>query len=130
MWTCGKISCHVAITTFAAEAYQETCKCQKDPLYCESEKLVYLLKYKVCGVVLYVGQTKTKFFYRFYNWKHRAFKMGNQKVPQNIFTLAFVLMDIVELMIRVLWFFNPVNCMSNLKKGKKFGNTDLKPFNR
>ena len=43
---------------------------------CDSEKVLYLLK---CNV----GKAKTKFRYRFNNYKskHRAFRKSNQKVP-------------------------------------------------
>ena len=39
---------------------------------------------KVCGEVLYIWKAKTKFHYRFNNYKseHRAFRKANQKVPQ------------------------------------------------
>ena len=74
-------------TTFTTEACQETFKTQKSPLNCDSEKVLYLLKCKVCGGVPYVGKAKTKFRYRFNNYKskHRAFRKGNQKVPQKRF---------------------------------------------
>ena len=128
MWTCGKISFHVAITTFAAEVYQETCKCQKDPLYCESEKLVYLLKYKVCGVVPYVVQTKTKFFYRFYNWKQWAFKMGNQKVPQKHFHACFCLDGHSGIDDQGFVIFQPCKLHEQFKEGEKVWWYRLKTF--
>ena len=54
---------------------------------CDSEKALYLLKCKVCGGVPYVGKAKTKFRYRFNNYKskHRAFRKGSQKAPQKRF---------------------------------------------
>ena len=66
---CGKKSCLVCdsistSTTFTTEACQETFKIQKGPLNCDSEKVLYLLKCKVCGGV---------------------FRKGNQKVPQKRF---------------------------------------------
>ena len=74
---CDSIS---TTTTFTTEACQETFKTQKGPLNCDSEKVIYLLKCKV-------GKEKTKFCYRFNNYKskHRAFGKGNQKVPQKRF---------------------------------------------
>ena len=38
----------------------------------------------MCGQVPYVGKAKTKFRYRFNNYKskHRAFRKGNRKIPQ------------------------------------------------
>ena len=95
---CGKKSCLVCdsistSTTFTTEACQETFKIQKGPLNCDSEKVLYLLKCKVCGGVPYVGKAKTKFRYRFNNYKskHRAFRKGNQKVPQKRFHAHYCL---------------------------------------
>ena len=81
---CDSIS---TTTTFTTEACQETFKTQKGPLNCDSEKVIYLLKCKFCGGVPKVGKEKTKFCYRFNNYKskHRAFGKGNQKVPQKRF---------------------------------------------
>ena len=80
-------------TTFTTEACQETFKIQKGLLNCDSEKVLYLLKCNVCGEVPYVGKAKTKFRYRFNNYKskHRAFRKGNQKVPQKRFHAHYCL---------------------------------------
>ena len=45
------------------------------------------MKCKVCGEAPYVGKAKTKFRYRFNNYKskHRAFRKGNRKIPQKLF---------------------------------------------
>ena len=94
----GKKTCLVCdsistTTTFTAEAYQKTFKIQNDPLNCDSEKVLCLLKCKVCGEVPYAGKAKTKFRYRFNNYKskHRAFRKGNQKVPQKRFHTHYCL---------------------------------------
>ena len=86
---CGKKTCLVCdsistTTTFTTKACQETFKIQKGPLNWDSEKVLYLLKYKACGGAPYVGKAKTKFRCRFNNYKskHRAFRKGNQKVAQ------------------------------------------------
>ena len=49
--------------------------------------MLYLLKCKIYGEVPYVRKAKTKFQFRFDNCKskHRAFRKGNQKVPQKRF---------------------------------------------
>ena len=80
-------------TTFTTEACQETFKVKKGSLNCVSEKVLYLLKCKVCGEVLYVGKAKTKFSYRFNNYKskHRAFRKGNQEVLQKSFHALYCL---------------------------------------
>ena len=95
---CGKKACLVCDsisteTTFRTEACQETFKILSGPLTCDSEKVVYLLKCKVCGEVPYVGKAKTKFCYRSNNYKskHRAFRKGNRKVPQKLFHTHYCL---------------------------------------
>ena len=95
---CGKKTCLICnsistITTFTTEACQETFKIQKGPLSCDSKKVLYLLKCKVCGEVPYVEKAKTKFRYRFNNYKskHKVFRKGNQKVPQKCFCAHYCL---------------------------------------
>ena len=90
--SCGKKTCLVCdsistATTFTTEACQETFKIQSGPLTYDSKKVLYQLKCKVCGEVLYVGKGKIKFWYRFNNYKskYRAFSKNNQKVPQKLF---------------------------------------------
>ena len=70
---CGKKTCLVCnstrtTTTFTTETCRETFKIQSDPL-------------------VLVFKTKTKFRYRFNNYKskHRAFSKGNRKIPQKRF---------------------------------------------
>ena len=63
---CGKKTCLVCnsrstTTTFTTEACGEVFKIQNDPLNCNSEKVLYLLKCKVCGQASYVGKAKTNF---------------------------------------------------------------------
>ena len=50
---CDSIS---TATTFITEACQETFKIQGGPLSCDSEKVLYLLKVKVCGEVPTLGK--------------------------------------------------------------------------
>ena len=98
---CDSISTATTVTT---EACQEAFKIQSGPSTCDSEKVLYLLKCKVCGEVPYVGKAKTKFCYWFNNYKSkdRAFRKGNRKVSRNYFTLTIVLMAIVALKIGIL----------------------------
>ena len=95
---CGKKTCLVCdsistTTAFTTESCKENFKIQKGPLNCDSEKVLYLLKCKVCSRVPYVGKAKTKFRYRFNNYKskHAAFRKGNQKVPQKRFDAHYCL---------------------------------------
>ena len=95
---CGQKACLVCdsistTATFTTEACQQTFKIQKGPLNCDSANVLYLLKCKVCGEVLYVGKAKTKFRYRFNNYKskHRAFRKGNQNVPEKRFHAHYCL---------------------------------------
>ena len=83
-------------TTFTTEACGEIFKIQIGPLNCNSEKVLYLLKCKVCGEAPYVGKAKTKFRYRFNNYKnkHRAFRKETEKYPRNVFMIIIVWMVI------------------------------------
>ena len=70
--SCGKRKCQVCdfvldIDTFSTKDFGETCKIQSGFLNCNSPKVAYLLKCRVCGEAHYVGQTKTKFRARFNN---------------------------------------------------------------
>ena len=98
--TCGEENCLVCdsvntTTTFTTEACQETFKIQKSFLNCDTEKVLYLLKCKIFGIVPYVGKAKTKFQFRFNNYKskHRTFRKGNQKVPQKRFHAHYYCVD-------------------------------------
>ena len=55
--------------------------------------MLYLLKCKVCGGFPYVEKAKTKFRCRFNNYKskQKAFRKGNQKVPQKRFHAHYCL---------------------------------------
>ena len=87
---CDSIS---TTTTFTTEACQGTFKIQKGPLNCDSKKVLYLLKWRMCGEVPYVGKAKTKFRYRFNNYKskHGTFREVNQKVTQKHFHAHYFL---------------------------------------
>ena len=96
---CGEKTCLVCdsvstATTFITEACQKSFKIQGGLLTCDSEKVFYLLKRRVCGEAPYVGKANTKFCYRFnyYKSKHRAFRKGNRrKVPQKLFLIHYYL---------------------------------------
>ena len=62
----GKGNCQVCdficnTDTFTTKACGETFKIQSGILNCNSQKVVYLLKCKICGKAPYVGKAKTKF---------------------------------------------------------------------
>ena len=122
MWekTCLVCEFISTATTFTTEACQDIFKIQSGPSTCDSEKVLYLLKCKVCGEVRNVGEAKTKFQYRFNNYqsKHRAFRKGNQKVPQKLFHIHFSLN--VNSSIEDWDFVIFEQCKTN--------NIDLKPF--
>ena len=78
---CGKGTCQVCdhiITaiTFTTKACGEVFKIQSGPLNCNSEKVLYLLRCKICDDTPYVGKAKTKFRLWFNNYKskHRSFR--------------------------------------------------------
>ena len=63
---CGEKTCLVCnpirlFTTFATEACEEAFKIQSGYLNCNLEKVLYLLKCKVCHEAPYVGKDETKF---------------------------------------------------------------------
>ena len=69
--------------TFSTKACGETFKIQSGILNCNSQKVVYLLKCRICGKTLYVGKTKTKFRARFNNYKSADISYRkNRKVSQ------------------------------------------------
>ena len=79
--SCGKGNCQVCdyicdTDAFTTKACGETFKIQRGILNCNSEKVIYLLKCRICGEVLYVGKAKTKFRARFNNYKsaHRSYR--------------------------------------------------------
>ena len=89
---CGKKTCLVCnsvrnTTTLTTQACRKTFKIQNGPLNCNLKKVLYILKCEVYGKAPYIGKVKTKFQYRFNNYKreHIAFRRGNRKIPQNIF---------------------------------------------
>ena len=55
--------------------------------------MIYLLKCRMCGEISYAGKAKTKFRYRFSNYKsrHRMFRKTSQKVPQEYFHAHYCL---------------------------------------
>ena len=60
---CKKITCSVcnSLSTSTTEICEETCKIQSGSLNCDSQKALYLLKYKLSGEAPYIGKAKTKF---------------------------------------------------------------------
>ena len=74
---CGKGTCqvcdHIITTnTFTTKACGEVFKIQSGPRNCNSEKVLYLLRCKICDDTPYVEKAKTKFCLRFntYRSKH------------------------------------------------------------
>ena len=89
---CGKKTCLVCdsistTTTFTTEACQEGFKIQKGPLNCDSEKVLYLLKWKV-------------YIEHLVNIEH--LEKVTKRFLRNVFLLTIVLMATVELMIGIL----------------------------
>ena len=89
--SCGKGNCQVCdficdTDTFSTKACGETFKIQSGILNCNSQKVVYLLKCRICGEAPYVGKAKTKFRARFNNYKsaHRSYRK-KRKVSQQRF---------------------------------------------
>ena len=94
---CGKGTfqvCDHIITTnaFTTKACEEVFKIQSGPFNCNSEKVLYLLRCKICDNTLYVGKAKTKFCLRFNNCKseHRSFRKRKQNVPKKRFLSHYI----------------------------------------
>ena len=104
--------------------------CQSRPLNCTSEKVLYLLRCKICDDIPYVGKAKTKFHLWFDNYKskHRSFRKGKQNVPQKRFHLHYVQDWHKGIDYGKLIYLRSVKRTNNLKKGKSFGNTNWKHF--
>ena len=87
----GKGNCQVCdficdTNTFTTKACGETFKIQTGILNRISQKVVYLLKCKICGKAPYVSKAKAKFKARFYDYKsaHRSYRK-KRKVSQQRF---------------------------------------------
>ena len=132
---CGKKTCLVCnsirtTTTFTTEVCGEVFKIQSGPLNCNSEKVLYLLKCKVCGEAPYVGKAKTKFRYRFNNYKskHRAFRKGNRKIPQKRFHDHYCLDDHLGIDDWDFTLFEQCETHKQLKERETFWQHRLKTF--
>ena len=86
---CNSSNCTTVRTTatFAWVFCKETFKIQSASLNYNSEKELHPLRCKVCGEAPYVGKAKTKFWYRFNNYKskHGAFRKGNRNISKKPF---------------------------------------------
>ena len=69
---------------FSTKACGETFKIQSGVLNCNSQKVVYLLKCRICGEAPYVGKAKTKFRARFNNYKsaHKSYRKKGKVLQQ------------------------------------------------
>ena len=90
--TCQVCDHIITTNTFITKACGEAFKIQSGTLNYNSEKVLYLLRYKICDDTPYVGNAKTKFRLQFNNYKskHRSFRKGKQNVPQKRFHSHFV----------------------------------------
>ena len=103
--SCGKGNCQVCdfiynTNTFSTKACVEIFKIQSGVLNCNSQKVVYLLKCRICGETPYFGKAKTKFRVRFNNYKsaHRSYRK-NVKCHSNVFMNVMASTIIMGLMI-------------------------------
>ena len=92
------------------------------------KKVLYVLKYKICGEAAYDGKTKNKFRYRFNNYKSkpRAFRKGNQKNPQKRFQTHYCLDGHSQIDDWNYVFFEQCETHEQLKERET--NTYIKPF--
>ena len=128
---CGKKTCLVCnsvrtTTTFTTEACGEVFKLQSGLLNCNSEKLLYLLKCKVCGEAPYVGKAKTKFHIGSITIK--AFRKGNRKIPQKCFHDHYCLDDHLGIDDCYFTVFEQCETLEQLKERETFWQRRLKTF--
>ena len=103
--SCGKGNCQVCdyicdTDAFTTKACGETFKIQSGILNCNSQKVVYLLKCRICGEAPYVGKAKTKFRARFNNYKSAHSHIEkNVKYHSSVFMNIMGNTVIMELMI-------------------------------
>ena len=133
--SCGKGNCQVCdficdTDTFSTQACGETFKIQVGILKCNSQKVVYLLKCRICGKPN-VGKAKTRFRARINNYKsaHRSYRK-KRKVSQQRFhehgqhshngidDWQFTLIEQCETHEQ----------LKERERGKDFGNTGVKRF--
>ena len=84
---------HIITTnTFTTKACGLVFKIQSGPLNCNSEKVLYLLRCKICDDTPHVGKAKTKFRLWFNNYKskHRSSWKEKQDVPQKCFHSHYI----------------------------------------
>ena len=81
--------CDHIITTniFTIKSCGEVFKIQSGPLNCNSEKILYLLRCKICDDTPYVGKVRTKFrlWFNSYKSKHQSFRKRKQNVSKKRF---------------------------------------------
>ena len=86
--------CDHIITTniFTIKSCGEVFNIQSGPLNCNSEKVLYLLRCKICDDTPYVGKVKTKFrlWFNSYKSKHQSFRKRKQNVPKKRFHSHYV----------------------------------------
>ena len=87
--SCGKGNCQVCdficdTDTFSTKVCGKTFKIQSGVLNCNSQKVAYFLKSRICGEVSYVSKAKTKFRARFNNYKsaHRSYRKKGKVLQQ------------------------------------------------
>ena len=113
---CGKGTCQVCdqiitTSTFTTKACEEVFKVRGAPLNCNSEKVLYLLRCKMCNDTLYVGKAKTKFVF------------GLIFIKVNLAYTVFKVFTQI-LMIEKQLYLRRAKHINNFKKGRRFGNTN------
>ena len=101
----GKGNCQICdficdTDTFSVKDSGEIFKIQSEILSCNSQKVVYLLKCRICGKAPYIGKAKRKFRARFNNYKsaHRFYRT-NVKYHSSVFMDIMANTVIMGLMI-------------------------------
>ena len=88
--SCEKGNCQVCdficdTDTFSTKACGETFKIQSGILNCNSQKVVYLLKCRICWKASYVGKAKKRFRATFDNCAHRSYRKKRKISQQRLY---------------------------------------------
>ena len=103
----------ITTNTFTTTACGEVIKIQSGLLNCNSEKVLYFLRCKICDDTPYVGKAETNFF------ENENITYHKSAFIHNIFKIA-----IEVLIIGKYLYFRSVKSTNSLKKGNRFGNTN------
>ena len=111
--------------TFTTKACGEVFKIQSQPLYCNSEKVLQLLRCKLVVILPILENLKQTFIFRliFMKVNTNLFEKKNRIYHRSVFIHTIFKIVTEILMIGKFLYLRNVKCTNNLKKRSRFGNT-------